>query len=69
MHNKYESCYGCPDHSMTCRAGCEGWQFRESEKPARYARNAIHSQNYDTYSKPKEMLMRKKKVLMKGYGQ
>lgn len=48
MHDPYESCLGCPKPRPCDRNACEGWQFREAKKQARYALVAkIHAATPD----------------------
>jgi len=68
MLNKFETCYGCPDRSLSFRSGCPGWAAREAEKAEKYERNRLHAVNFDTYSREKEMLMRRNRIKMRGYG-
>jgi len=67
MINKFDTCQGCPDRSLSCRASCEGWQAREQDKAERYERRAIHAANYNTYGHRKEMIMKRAKVPLKGW--
>lgn len=59
MLNKFETCYGCPDRSLTCRSGCPGWAAREAEKPERYARQEVHAANYNAYNPRKESILKR----------
>lgn len=34
--DKYKTCKDCPDRSLTCRKGCDGWLYREQKKKERY---------------------------------
>lgn len=66
MINKFDTCQGCPDRSLSCRAGCPGWQEREAKKAERYAARAIHAANYNTYSPRKESLLKRSGTPIKG---
>lgn len=38
LDKTFKTCQGCQNRSLTCRAGCAGWQHREEEKQERYRR-------------------------------
>jgi len=66
--NKFDTCQGCPDRTVGCHGACEGYQYREAEKPARYANRAIHAANYNTYNERKEKILKRHGIKLEGKG-
>ena len=66
MINKFQTCYGCPDRSLTCRSACDGWQYREAQKQVRYAESETRYHSYPTHARQEREQNRWKKLGLKG---
>ena len=60
-HNKFHTCYGCPDRSIepNCHLSCEGYKYR-TEKAAEIKREAYKVTKYVDYKSGRVLDAKKK---------